>query len=94
MAVTTAQIEALQKRHRTLEQERLQLQTRRDLAQERLREIQATAKEQYGVTSLDELRALRQSWDAENNANLEQFEKSLTQLEQELQSFRSGEGRT
>lgn len=90
MAVTAAQIEALQKRHRALEQERLQLQTKRDLAQERLREIQAAAKEQYGVSSLEELRELRQRWDAENSENLAQFEKNLGQLEQQLQSFRTG----
>lgn len=90
MSVTAAQIEALQKRHRTLEQERLQLQTKRDLAQERLREIQAAAKEQYGVSSLEELRELRQRWDAENSENLAQFEKNLEQLEQQLQSFRAG----
>lgn len=89
MSVTTAQIEELQKRHRLLEQERLQLQTRRDLAQERLREIQATAKEQYGVLDLNELRELRQKWDNANTENLKKFEESLNKLETELQAFRT-----
>lgn len=93
MSVTTAQIEELQKRHRLLEQERLQLQTRRDLAQERLREIQATAKEQYGVSDLNELRELRQKWDNANTENLKKFEESLNKLETELQAFRT-EGKT
>lgn len=83
---TTAQLEALQQRRQALERERVQLQTRRDLALDKLAEITTQAREKFGVDSLEALRELRKTWVAENEANLTRFEQDLGRLESELQA--------
>lgn len=80
----TAQIESLQQRRQALERERVQLQTRRDLAIDKLNEIKAQAMEKFGVDSLQALRDLHRTWTAENEANLARFEQDVNHLESEL----------
>jgi hypothetical protein len=78
------QIESLQQRRQALEKERVQLQTRKDLAVDKLNEIAAQAKEKFGVDSLEDLRELHRKWTTENEANLAQFEQDVRRLESEL----------
>lgn len=87
-APTAAYIEALQNRRQALERERVQLQARRELALDKLKELQETAQVRFGVTTLEGLRELNRTWTAENETNLQQFEADLTALEEQLQASR------
>ena len=85
----TERLEQLQKRHRALEAERVQLQAKREMAQARLQEIREQARAQYGVDYVESLRRLKAEWEAENEARLTAFAEALSQAEQGLARIRA-----
>jgi predicted nuclease with TOPRIM domain len=87
----TARFEELQKRQRALEAERAQMQARKELAESRIKEFQEQARSQFGVNSLEELRALKTQWEENNLRSLQQFEKELADLEAALLALKVGD---
>lgn len=81
---TLDDIQHLKKRYDKLNQEKMRAEVELDSTKKELSHHLSVAEEQFGVDSLDKLKALYLKRVEENNTNIEAFSKTLDEIEEKL----------
>lgn len=84
MKTAQERFQELQKRSQTIIQSAIQINTKIETARENYEKMAKLAKEKYGTDDLDELEALKNSWEEENKKILNDFEIEVKKIEEEV----------
>lgn len=77
-------IEELQQRYQALHTRKIQTETQRDAALERLDELKTESKQKYGTDDVETLKLQLQQMNEENERKRKEYQASLDLIEQEL----------
>ena len=80
-------IEALRKRHRELEHQKVTAQAHLQSATQQLDQLKTEAREQYGTDDLIELRKKLEEMKRENERKRVEYDRHLAQIETELRKI-------
>ena len=81
---TLDDVQRLKKRYEKLNQEKMRTEVELDSTQKELEHHLSSAKEQFGVDNLDDLKALYMQRVEENNSNIDTFSRTLDEIEEQL----------
>jgi SMC interacting uncharacterized protein involved in chromosome segregation len=74
----------LQERYHTLNTRKIQAETQRDNAKERLDELNAEAVEKYGTADVEQLKKKLEQMKTENEQKRSKYQADLDKIEQDL----------
>ena len=77
-------IDALKRRHRELENQKIAAETNLDRATEELDRLRNEAREQYGTDDLEDLRQKLEEMKSDNERKRYDYDRHLAQIETEL----------
>ena len=77
-------IEALKKRHRELENQRIAAQTNLKTATDQLEQLKKESREQYGTDDLDRLREKLEEMKRDNERKRVEYDRHLAEIERNL----------
>jgi len=77
-------IEQLQERYQDLQKRKIQAETQRSGAEERLEELKKKAREKYGTDDLEELKTKLEQMKAENEKKRAKYQADLDKIDEGL----------
>ncbi len=74
----------LQEKSKKIIEGAIQINTKIESAKENHQKLAAMAEEKYGSSDIVELKKMLEDWQEDNNAQVEQYQKSVEDLEKEV----------
>ncbi|SMC21877.1 hypothetical protein SAMN02746041_01301 [Desulfacinum hydrothermale DSM 13146] len=84
-------LEGLRKEYEKLHKKKIETDTTLQNLEQQLRELERQAKDEYGTSDLNELRALLERWRAENEEKVAEYQEHIRSIQGALERIENPE---